>query len=144
MRIITLVAALLLAVPAWAEDLPQGPKAAPPEPLPEPQCDVSKPSNGDWLLGRWVAPLTKWEFLRTANGLVWTLDGKAGVNADFIKQDVVQLNGQISKVTGCTVNLTGGQGRFEFDGVMTDSGKLYGYAHNPEGQTVRYILRRER
>ena len=50
------IALLALTLPAWAEDFPQGPKAPPPEPLPEAVCDTARPDAGDWLVGNWVAP----------------------------------------------------------------------------------------
>ena len=70
MRHIVAVSLALIAfsLPAFADDLPQGAKAPPPEPLPEASCDATKANSGDWLVGRWVAPYSKWEFQRAAAG----------------------------------------------------------------------------
>ena len=146
MRLALLPAALLLAaaLPAAAEDLPQFPKVGPPEPLPEAPCDTARPSTGDWLLGRWVAPQARWEFSRSGEGLAWTLERKGGMNSDFGWQDGAQISGTAEKITGCTVSLVAGQGAFHFQGVLTESGKLYGFATGRKGDVVRFTLRRER
>lgn len=139
------LAALCLAAPALAQELPQFPKIAPPEPLPEPICDTGLANNGEWLLGRWVAPQARWEFTRAADkGIAWTLERKGGMNADFGWQDGTQINGTAEKITGCSVTLVAGQGAFRFEGVLTDTGKLYGYATSRRGEVVRFTLRRER
>ncbi|HSV29500.1 MAG TPA: hypothetical protein VLL76_08070, partial [Candidatus Omnitrophota bacterium] len=67
------VAALLalFAFPAAAEDLPQFPKAGPPQPLPEASCDTALPNNGEWLVGRWVSPQTRWSFARQGQAIAW-------------------------------------------------------------------------
>lgn len=138
------LAALVLAAPALAQDLPQFPKIAPPEPLPEAICDTALANNGEWLLGRWVAPQTRWEFTRAGAAIAWTLDRKGGTNPEFGWQDGAQITGTAEKVTGCSVALVAGQGAFRFEGVLTDSGKLFGYATNRKGDVVRFTLRRER
>lgn len=143
-RLAVTVAALVFAAPVLAQELPQFPKIAPPEPLPEPTCDTGLANNGEWLLGRWVAPQARWEFTRAAGGIVWTLDRKGGMNADFGWQDGAQISGTAEKVSGCTVTLVAGQGAFRFEGVLTDTGKLYGYATGRKGEVVRFTLRRER
>ena len=33
---------------------------------------------------------------------------------------------------------------FTFNGVLTEGGKIYGYAANSSGQQLRWVLRRER
>ncbi|MCR6630025.1 MAG: hypothetical protein NVV74_08220 [Magnetospirillum sp.] len=139
-----LAAILLAATPALAQELPQFPKIAPPEPLPEASCDTSLANNGEWLLGRWVAPQSRWEFSRSGKGIAWTLDRKGGMNADFGWQDGTQITGTAEQVTGCTVALVAGQGAFRFEGVLTDSGRLFGFATNQKGDSVRFTLRRER
>lgn len=141
------LAALLMvaALPALAQPLPQFPKAAPPEPLPEPICDTALANNGAWLLGRWVAPQTRWEFTRAADGgIAWTLDRKGSINRDFGWAEGATISGTAEKVSGCTVALKAGEGAFAFEGVLTDSGKLYGFASNAKGDHVRFVLRRER
>lgn len=144
MRRAVTLAVLLLAAPAWAQELPQFPKVAPPEPLPEASCDTTQANAGEWLLGHWVAPQSRWEFTRAGAGIAWTLDRKGGMNQDFGWQDGSQITGTAEKVTGCTVALVAGQGAFRFEGVLTESGKLYGFATNRKGEMVRFTLRRER
>lgn len=144
MRPVLMLALLLAATPALADDLPQFPKVAPPEPLPEASCDTTLANNGEWLLGRWVAPQARWEFTRAPGGIAWTLERKGGMNADFGWQDGAQITGAAEKVTGCTVVLVAGQGAFRFEGVLTESGKLFGFATSRKGEVVRFTLRRER
>lgn len=144
MRFAVILAALVAAVPAWAQELPQFPKIAPPEPLPEAICDTTLANNGEWLLGRWVAPQSRWEFTRSGAAIAWTLERKGSANQDFGWQDGTQITGAAEHVSGCSVVLTAGQGAFRFQGVLTDSGKLYGYATNRKGEVVRFTLRRER
>ena len=140
-----LILALLAATPAMAQELPQFPKIAPPEPLPDAMCDTSAATTGDWLIGRWVAPQSRWEFTRAANGTIaWTLDRKGSANTDFGWQDGTKIDGVAEKVTGCTIHLTAGKGAFQFDGVLTEGGKLFGFATNKRGENVRFTLRRER
>ncbi len=74
---------LLISTPALAQDLPKGPKAPPPEPLPDAPCDAAKADSGDWLVGRWVAPFSKWQFKRDAQGLVWKLEKKPDLNREM-------------------------------------------------------------
>lgn len=146
MRVMLIIALLAVTAPtlAMAEDLPQFPKIAPPEPLPDAICDTTKPNDGQWLVGRWVAPQSRWEFTRNGTAITWVLDRKGGMNTDFGWQDGTQIDGVADKVTGCTVHLTAGQGAFQFDGVLTEGGKLFGFATNRKGENVRFTLRRER
>jgi hypothetical protein len=146
MRRSVLALCCLLAAPAaWAEDLPQGPKAPPPEPLPEAACDTAKPDSGDWLLGRWVAPYSKWDFRREGDGLVWTLEQKSDINRDLGYKEGATFGGKVDTVTGCTIGLTAsenGKTVFVFEGVQIEGGRIYGYAHNEAGQSARWTLRR--
>ncbi|RAU23502.1 hypothetical protein CU669_03980 [Paramagnetospirillum kuznetsovii] len=139
---------MVLSVPALAEDLPQGPKAPPPEPLPEAICDTSKADAGNWLLGRWVAPYSKWEFIRPASGpMTWTLEQKADLNQSLGWKQGTRIDGRVATLSPCSARLEAGddgQVAFTFDGVLTAEGKVYGYAMNTSGQQVRWILRRER
>lgn len=151
MRPLAALAAVLIALslPAFADDLlPQGPKAPPPDPLPEVSCDAAKADAGDWLVGRWVAPYSKWEFRRAAGGgLVWTLEQKPDINRMEGWQDGARFDGVVAAISACTVRLTAGDNgaiAFAFDGVRTDDGKIFGYAVNPAGQQLRWVLRRER
>jgi hypothetical protein len=149
-RTLLIAAFCVLAVPALADDdaPPQGPKAPPPEPLPEPICDVAKPDGGDWLLGRWVAPYAKWAFERNTSGkLAWVLEQKPDINRAAGWKDGARIEGRVAAVSGCTVKLEAGEGgvvAFAFEGVKTDDGKIYGFAVNPAGQQIRWVLRRER
>lgn len=144
--LLTVLLASAITFPAMAGDddqLPQFPKVAPPEPLPEASCDTSAANDGGWLLGRWVAPQSRWEFTRANGAIAWTLDRKGTVNRDFGWQEGAQIAGTADKVSACSVHLVAGQGDFQFDGVLTESGKIYGFAVNPKGDTVRFVLRRE-
>lgn len=151
MRKILILAVLAAAIPALAlaEDLPQFPKVAPPEPLPDAVCDTTLASTGDWLIGRWVAPQTRWDFSRNSGGIAWTLERKGGMNSEFGWQDGTQIDGIADKITGCTIHLSAGPQKdgaaaFQFQGVLTEAGKLYGFATNRRGENVRFVLRRER
>lgn len=145
MRFTFLLLGLLAAAPAWAdENLPQFPKVGPPPPLPEATCDTALANDGGWLVGRWVAPQTRWEFLREGHAIVWVMDRKGNLNGEFGWQDGTRITGTTEQVTGCTVHLVADQGAFRFDGVLTDGGKLFGYATNAKGGNVRFTLRRER
>ncbi|TAN63050.1 MAG: hypothetical protein EPN20_10275, partial [Magnetospirillum sp.] len=91
---------IALGLPAWADDLPRGPKAAPPEPLPEATCDTARADTGDWLVGRWVAPYSKWEFQRAAGGgLVWTLDQKPDINRSLGWKEGARIDGKVAAVS---------------------------------------------
>lgn len=144
MRPAAFALACLLALPAAAQDLPQFPKIGPPEPLPEATCDTQATNNGAWLLGRWVAPQARWEFVRGDGAIAWTLDQKGGVGANFGWREGAQITGTVTRLSACTVSLSAGEGAFAFEGVLTDGGKLYGFATNPKGEHVRFVLRRER
>ena len=138
---------LLISAPALAEDLPKGPKAPPPEPLPDATCDTAKADSGDWLVGRWVAPFSKWEFKREAQGLVWKLEQKPDINRDLGHKQGTVIEGKVSEISPCTMKLVAtenGETAFAFEGVRTEDGKIYGYALNKAGQNARWILRRER
>lgn len=134
-------AVLQVAGPAAAEDFPRSPKIGPPQPLPEAGCDTARSDSGAWLQGRWVAPMAKWEFA----GAEFRLEQKNDHNSDFGWKEGGVIAGRIEAVSACTVRLTAGEaGRFAFEGVLTDAGKIYGFAFNASGQRVRYVLRRER
>lgn len=149
MRAPLLLAALLLAAPAFAplaladDALPQFPKAGPPQPLPEAGCDTAQASDGAWLLGRWVAPQSRWEFTRDGQAIAWSLERKGNLNGEFGWQDGTRITGTAESVSPCTVHLVAGQGAFRFEGVLLD-GKVFGYAANTKGDHVRFTLRRER
>lgn len=139
---------LFAVVPAaLAEDLPKGPKAPPPEPLPDATCDTTKADSGDWLVGRWVAPYSKWEFKRDAQGLVWKLEQKPDINRDLGYKQGTVIEGKVEAISPCTMKLVAaenGETAFAFEGVRTEDGKIYGYALNKAGQNARWTLRRER
>ncbi|ARJ64420.1 hypothetical protein WV31_01270 [Magnetospirillum sp. ME-1] len=139
---------LFAAIPAaLAEDLPKGPKAPPPEPLPDAPCDTAKADSGDWLVGRWVAPYSKWEFKREPQGLAWKLEQKPDINRDLGYKQGTVIEGKVDAVSPCTMKLTAtenGETAFAFEGVRTEDGKIYGYAVNKAGQNARWTLRRER
>lgn len=142
-----LLAAVTVMGPALAQDLPKGPKAPPPEPLPDATCDTAKADSGDWLVGRWVAPFSRWEFKRDAQGLVWKLEQKPDINRDLGYKQGTVIEGKVTAISPCTMNLQAtenGETAFAFEGVRTEDGKIYGYALNKAGQNARWILRRER
>jgi hypothetical protein len=146
-RLALSLAAMAVALPGLAQELPKSPKAAPPEPLPEASCDTGLANAGEWLLGRWVAPQSRWEFTRQAGGLAWTLEQKGSVNGEFGWRDGAEISGVVEKATACTVSLVardGGDTAFAFNGVLIDGGKIFGFATNKAGRRVRYLLRRER
>ncbi|WP_245651108.1 hypothetical protein [Paramagnetospirillum marisnigri] len=150
MRTLLSLACLLaaLASPSLAQDLPKGPKAPPPEPNPEPICDTAAPSSGDWLMGRWVAPHSRWEFTRAADGkAAFGLEQKSDINKALGWKPGTRIDGKVTRLTGCTVRLEAGDEAvpaFVFEGVLTADGKVYGFAVNPAGDSARWILRRER
>lgn len=141
-----LIATLLagLFFPVGAQELPQFPKAGPPEPLPEAACDTTSANNGEWLVGRWVSPQTKWSFVRQGQAIAWTMERKSALSDGFGWQEGSTITGMVDKVSGCTVTMSAGEGRFVFEGVQTEGGKLYGFATNPKGDRVRFTLRREK
>lgn len=145
-RIFTVVAlgAWMLALPALAQDLPQFPKIAPPSSLPEAACDTGVANSGDWLLGRWVSPQSRWEFKRQDGALVWSLDRKGSINTGFGWSDGTRLDGVVRAISACSFTLSAGNDQFVMDGVLTEDGKIYGAAANPKGDTARFLLRRER
>lgn len=142
------VCCLLAAAPAaLAQELPKGPKAPPPEPLPDATCDTDAADAGDWLVGRWVAPYSKWEFRREAQGLVWRLEQKPDLNKDLGYKQGTVIEGKVESISPCTMHLVAaenGATAFDFQGVRTEDGKIYGYAVNKAGQGARWTLRRER
>jgi hypothetical protein len=143
-----LAAAILLALavsPAAAEDeLPKFPKAGPPQPLPEATCDVGKADAGDWLLGGWVAPQTRLTFRRQGADIAWSMDRK-GSGGEFGWQEGAVIDGRVAAVSACTLRLVAGtDGAFTFEGVLTEDGRIFGYATNKAGADVRFVLRRER
>ena len=169
MRRFAAAAVLMLAAwPALGQELPKFPKARPPQPLPEATCDVDKADAGDWLLGGWVAPETRFQFSRTAKGIVWTMDRK-GAGGEFGWQDGAVIDGRVATLSACSVGLVAGESpqtngmpakpagespqvdrpgdggaAVTFEGVLTEDGKIYGYATNKAGNDVRFVLRRER
>jgi len=146
MRVASLAAALLMVcgLPALAEDLPQFPKAGPPGSLPEAICDTALPNTGGWLLGRWVSPHSRWEFVRQGNGMAWILDRKGSVDDGMGWSAGTRLDGAVTALSGCSFTIGAGDGQFTMDGVLTDGGKVFAVATNSKGKTARFLLRRER
>lgn len=144
MRRMVIALAVLAALPVTAQELPKFPKAGPPEPLPEPMCDTALANNGEWLVGRWVSPQSRWTFTRQGQSIAWTLDRKGSLGDGFGWQDGTTIAGRVDRISGCTVGMSAGEGKFVFDGVLTDGGKLFGFATNPRGDYVRFTLRREK
>ncbi|MGE4281066.1 MAG: hypothetical protein AB7G62_15865 [Magnetospirillum sp.] len=146
MRVATLAASLMMicTVPAMAQELPKFPKAGPPGSLPEANCDTALPNNGGWLLGRWVSPHSRWEFIRQGDGMAWILDRKGSVDDGMGWSAGTRIEGAVTALSACSFTLGAGDGQFTMDGVLTDGGKIYGVASNAKGNTARFLLRRER
>lgn len=145
MRLPILAALLLLPAIAFAQELPKGPKAPPPEPLPDATCDTAKPDAGDWLLGHWVAPYSKWEFRRDGVAMNWKLEQKADINKDLGYKEGAVLTGKVDELSACSLKFAARDGEqiaFTFEGVRTEDGRIYGFADNGKGQTARWTLRR--
>ena len=144
-RVLVLVLLVLAAAPpAAAEDLPQFPKIGPPGSLPEAICDTRIANDGEWLLGRWVSPHSRWEFRRQGAALAWSLERKGGVDDGMGWSAGTRIDGTVTAVSGCGFALGAGDGQFAMDGVLTDGGKLFATAANAKGKSARFILRRER
>lgn len=146
MRVATLAASLMMVctVPALAQELPKFPKAGPPGSLPEASCDTTLPNTGSWLLGRWVSPHSRWEFIRQGDGMAWILDRKGSVDDGMGWSAGTRIEGAVTALSACSFTLGAGDGQFTMDGVLTDGGKVYGVASNTKGNTARFLLRRER
>lgn len=144
MRLVFVAACLCAAFPAVAQELPQFPKSGPPDSLPEPVCDTTRADGGDWLLGHWVSPHSRWEFHRQDGALHWVLERKGSVNDTLGWDEGARLDGAVTAVSPCSFTLDGGNGQFVMNAVLTDGGKVFGVAVNPKGDSVRFLLRRER
>ena len=121
-----LIGLLLVALPAWAgdDDLPQFPKIAAPDPLPEAVCtDVAQPQN--WALGDWKGP-----------GLqVHVTAAQAAISGALTAASAaVQLE-------PCGVTIGTEQGPL-FAGVRDDNGRMYGVWWNAQGKPRRVVLTR--
>jgi hypothetical protein len=141
-----LLAALLVAAPLAAhaqelDRLPQFPKIGPPDPLPEATCDTAQASSGAWLLGRWVAPRTRLDVSGQAPGMAWTMD-RGGGGDEFGWKSDARAEGGVADLSGCSVRLVSGD--FVFHAVLTEEGRLYGFATSKAGTDVRMVFRRER
>ena len=144
MRILVTAIVMALAIfPAAAQDFPQSPKAGPPSSLPDAPCDATHADNGDWLLGRWVGPQTKFDFVRQGTDITWVMDRKNSAG-EFGWQEGAIINGKVTAVTTCTLRMSAGDDDFVFEGVLTQDGLLYGAAVNKAGRDVRFTLRRAR
>ena len=94
-----------------------------------------------------MAPFTKWEFRRDAQGLVWKLEQKPDINRDLGYKQGTVIEGKVAEISACTMKLVAtesGETVFSLEGVRTEDGKIYSYAINKAGQGARWTLRRER
>ena len=116
---------LLLACPAWADnDLPQFPKIAAPDPLPEAACtNVAQPLN--WALGDWHSSSLQ---LHVDGGHATISGALAAHNA------AVQLE-------PCGVTISNDQGPL-FAGMRDENGRMYGVWWNADGKARRVLLTR--
>lgn len=117
MKIPTLAAgalALLTTVltPAWADDdLPQFPKIAPPDTLPDPACDPSLAQSQGWAVGTWSSPSERIEISLEH----WKASGD------------IDAQGTAVGIEQCTVHLGASDPKLPgFDAIRTETGALYG------------------
>jgi hypothetical protein len=124
-RLLALLACLLISGPAHADDnLPQFPKVAAPDPLPDASCqNVASPLT--WGLGDWASASLKLHLDK--NG--WILSGE------------VDASGTETQIDPCSFNLTANQDTV-FKGVRAADGRLYGALWTPKGKVLRLILKR--
>jgi len=147
MRRLALQSALLAAliIPVHAQEdldrLPQFPKLGPPDPLPEASCDTAEANGGGWLLGRWVAPRTRLEFTGKPQAIAWAMD-RGGGGGEFGWSSDSSVEGRVAEVSGCSVRLVADS--FVFQAVLTDGGRLYGFATSKAGADVRMVFQKER
>ena len=114
---------ILLAAPAWAEDsLPQFPKIAPPDPLPEAACDhVDQPAQ--WALGDWTGP----NLTLHVEADAWTIAGAIG------------KNGTHPQLEACRLTLTDDQTPV-FAAVRGQDGQMTAVWWNAAGKARRITL----
>lgn len=117
---------VLLSFPVWAEDddLPQFPKTAPPDPLPDAACDQIAQAS-QWGLGDWVGPNMRLHVEPAA----WSLNGQ------------VTKSGNTITLEACSISLTTDSTPV-FAGVRTENGQMYGVLWTDSGKTQRILLRR--
>ena len=117
---------LLLSLPAWADDddLPQFPKIAPPDPLPEAACDQIAHAS-QWGLGDWVGPNLRVH----VEAASWSLNGQTTKSGNSVTLEA------------CSVNLNA-ESVPVFAGVRTEDGQMYGVLWTDSGKTQRIKLRR--
>ena len=115
-RLILTLAFGIAALPALGatsadDDLPQFPKIAPPDTLPDAACDASLAHTRDWAMGTWSAYGQKIEI--AANH--WRATGGS------------DSEGTVVTVEQCTIHLGGNDPQHPgFDAIRTESGALYG------------------
>ena len=114
---------LLLAGPAWADDddLPQFPKVAPPDPVPDAVCDaVAQPLK--WALGDWAGGSLRLH----VDGAAWTLSG------------LVTQSGTSPQIEPC--GLTLGETTPILAAVRDEEGRMYAVLWTGSGKPRRLIL----
>ena len=115
---------LVLASPALAQDddLPQFPKIAPPDPLPEAACEgVTQPLQ--WGLGDWVGPTLRLHVSATG----WTIGGSTAKSGSAVQLDA------------CTLALNGENGPV-FTAVRAEDGRMFGAYWTDSGKVQRVTL----
>ncbi len=122
-----LVLALLIVSPAFADDdnLPQFPKIAPPDPLPDAACDsVAQPL--EWGLGDWVAAPIKVHVEKSS----WTITGGDKPRS-----------GTVVQAEPCGIDLSSEQGPV-FAGVRAEDGHLFAALWREDGKVRRMNFKR--
>ena len=115
----------LLAAPVWAQQIEKFPKAAPPDPLPETQCDGAV-TPATWGLGQWHSKSAK---LMVEKGR-WHLDSDEG-----------EFSGTAVELTDCAVRLTSSKdGKAVFEGVRDLDNQLYGVLTIGDDRPSRYVM----
>ena len=122
LALLLLIACLVWAGPVWAgddDDLPQFPKIAPPDPLPDTECkDVAQPLT--WGLGDWVSPTLRIHVEKTS----WSISGS------------VAATGTNVVLEECRLNLSN-DAESTFAGVRALDGHLYGAFGAANGKIKR-------
>jgi hypothetical protein len=110
---------------AGDDDLPQFPKIAPPDPLPDAACEtIAKPL--EWGFGEWVNDKVKVHVEKTK----WTITGGAK-----------PLSGSLVQTQACEIDLSTDQSQI-FAGVRAEDGHMLAALWDENGKPHRLNLKR--